>query len=83
VTEHPGRFRPPRTTADRRQRVRQSAQARPTGAIYRPGAGSNPYRRATAEMFAPGAVASASTARFCSTLNRRGRSTRPRNSAVG
>src|SRR6516164_4960262 len=33
-------------------------------------------------MFAPGAIASASTASFCSTLKRRRRSTRPSNSAV-
>src|ERR1700756_2709255 len=33
-------------------------------------------------MFAPGAIASASTASFCSTLKRRRRSTRPNNSAV-
>src|SRR5215467_15476836 len=33
-------------------------------------------------MFAPGAIASASTASFCSTLKRRRRSTRPSSSAV-
>jgi hypothetical protein len=43
-------------------------------------AGSSPCRRATAERFAPAAVASAS---FCSTLNRRRRSMRPSNSIVG
>src|SRR5271165_5075875 len=44
-------------------------------------AGNSPCRRAIADRFAPGAVASASTANFCSTLNRRRRSMRPRTSA--
>src|SRR3984893_3754157 len=46
-------------------------------------AGSTPCRRATSDIFAPGAGASDSTASFCSTLNRRRRSTRPSNSTVG
>ena len=44
-------------------------------------AGDSPCRRAITDRFAPGAVASASTANFCSTLNRRRRSMRPRTSA--
>src|ERR1700733_5058804 len=46
-------------------------------------AGDSPWRRATCDRFAPGAVASVRIASFCSTLNRRRRSTRPSNPAAG
>ena len=56
-------------------------RARPVGAICTTAPATARAEVRITDRFAPGAVASASTANFCSTLNRRRRSMRPRTSA--